>query len=107
MTAGRDFNVTCAGVTGSSARPHALTPYINTRLAFGSQGAAVTALQRRFGMSPTGYFGPITNGKVMNVQRATALPVTGVVTTATWRALGAGTTTPGAPCKMPRILQST
>ena len=103
----RDFNVTCAGVTGSSTRPNALTPYISTRLAVGSRGAAVIALQRRFGMSATGYFGSITKGKVMAFQRAKALPVTGVVTTATWRALGAGTTTPAAPSKMPLIFQST
>jgi hypothetical protein len=87
----RDYNRTCPGVTGSLARGNALTPYLNVRLAVGSRGSAVTALQRRLGgLAADGVFGPKTKAKVVTFQRARKLPANGVVTSAVWRALGAG-----------------
>ena len=65
-------------------------PYLEYRLTvlrYGSEGAAVSALQRALGINPTGWFGPITEGKVKAFQKASSITQTGVVATLTWTAL--------------------
>jgi hypothetical protein len=86
----RDYNYTCPGITGTAATGSVLTPYLSTRLALGSRGAAVAALQTRLGLRADGVFGATTKVKVVAFQRARKLTVNGVVTTVVWRALGAG-----------------
>ena len=67
-----------------------LTKYRKTVLRKGSHGAAVTALKRRLGINPPGTrFGPRADAKVRAFQRSHRLPVTGVVASRTWAALGA------------------
>ena len=74
-----------------------------TTLRYGSNGALVTALQRRLGgnVAADGDFGPATLAAVRALQSSKGLPVTGVVDTATWTAAGGYpcdvTTTPDTP----------
>jgi hypothetical protein len=89
----RDYNLTCPGVTGWAPRGNLLTPHLNVTLSSGSRGGAVTALQRRLGLKSTGAFDPTTRARVVAFQRARRLPANGIVNSATWLALGAGTGT--------------
>ncbi|NUR10162.1 MAG: peptidoglycan-binding protein, partial [Nocardioidaceae bacterium] len=66
-----------------------LTRYLDVRLAQGAHGRAVVALQRRLHITADGWFGPRTRDRVKLFQRRHHLPITGVVNTRTWRALGA------------------
>ena len=89
-----DDNLTCPGVTGQAARGNPLTPYLDVRLGIGSRGSAVAMLQRSLGApAADGVFSPATRASVIAFQRAHHLPATGLVGTAEWRALGAGTGT--------------
>lgn len=54
----------------------------------GSQGAAVSKLQRALGVKATGYYGYLTETAVRNFQARRGFPVTGVVDARTRRALG-------------------
>ena len=56
-------------------------------LTYGSTGPAVTAVQRLLGVTPTGWFGPVTTAAVRGFQRAHAIPTTGNVGPLTWAAL--------------------
>ncbi|MCW2601698.1 MAG: hypothetical protein JWM02_3527 [Frankiales bacterium] len=103
----RDYDITCPGVTGTAGHPNVLTRHQSTRLAQGTKGAAVTALQHRLGATADGWFGPRTRAKVVAFQRSHTLPANGIVDRSVWRALGAGTTTPGHPSKMPALFAST
>ncbi|MCW2498398.1 MAG: hypothetical protein JWN87_74 [Frankiales bacterium] len=105
--ANRDHNVACAGVTGTAGQLHPLTKYRTTVVKRGSRGAAVVALQKALKVSADGAFGPVTHGAVVRFQRAKRLAGTGVVTAATWRALGAGTAVGGRPSLFPRTFAST
>jgi Putative peptidoglycan binding domain len=90
----RDYNLTCPGVTGRAAGGNLLTPYLNVGLASGSHGEAVAVLQRRLGgLNATGTFGPATRARLVAFQRARHLSANGIVGSAVWRALGAGTGT--------------
>ena len=104
---GLDWNRTCPGLAGTAARPSPLTPYTSTTVRQGSRGAAVTALQRRLGLTADGVFGPRTHARVVAFQQAKRLPANGVVESRTWRALGAGTTVAGAPSQFPKAFAST
>jgi len=53
----------------------------------GVQGPAVTTLQKRLGVKPTGFYGPMTLGAVVAYQKAHGLPAQGYVGPATWRTL--------------------
>jgi len=87
----RDYDYTCPGITGTASVGSVLTLYQNTVLAPHSRGPAVVALQVRLGgLKANGVFGPATKSKVVAFQRARHLRANGVVTTAVWRALGAG-----------------
>jgi len=89
-----DYDLTCPGVSGRAAGGNLLTPYLNVALASGSRGGAVAVLQRRLGgLNPSGEFGPATLARVVAFQRARHLTANGIVGTAVWRALGAGTGT--------------
>jgi len=66
-----------------------LTRYATTVLRYDARGAAVLALQKALGVSASGWFGPKTLAAVRALQTRAKLPVTGVVDTATWKALGA------------------
>ena len=90
----RDYDLTCPGVTGRAAGGNLLTPYLNVGLASGSRGGAVAVLQRRLGgLNATGAFDPATRARVVAFQRARHLTANGIVGSAVWRALGAGTGT--------------
>ena len=96
----RDYNLTCPGVTGRAARGNLLTPHLNVRLAIGSRGGAVAALQRRLGgLKADGGFGALTHAKVVAFQRARHLTANGIVGSQVWRALGAGTGTYTPPVR--------
>jgi len=96
----RDHNLTCPGVTERAARGNLLTPYLNVRLAIGSHGAAVAALQRHLGLlKADGQFGPATRARLVAVQRTRHLTVNGFVGIGMWRALGAGTGTYTPPMR--------
>lgn len=56
-------------------------------VAIGSSGPAVAAVQRVIGTTPDGLFGPLTERALRGYQRHHALPATGAVDAATWRAL--------------------
>lgn len=87
----RDFNVTCPGITGTAATGSLLTRHLSSRLAVGSRGPAVAALQARLGgVKIDGVFGHQTKVRVVAFQRARRLRVTGVATDALWRTMGAG-----------------
>lgn len=66
-----------------------LTQYKNTVLKLDSRGAAVKALQKALKITSDGWFGPQTEKSVKAFQKAKKLPVTGVVESKTWAALGA------------------
>ena len=102
-----DFDTTCPGITGIPAHPHPLTPYVDTRVGQGSRGASVASLQRSLRVPADGTFGSSTRYRVVRFQRAHRLTADGIVTHATWRALGAGTTVPGRPSMMPQLFVST
>src|SRR5450759_5277799 len=95
-----DYNLACPGVTGRAARGNLLTPYLNDRLTDGSRGSAVVMLQRHLGAPhPDGVFGATTRARVIAFQRAYHLPANGIVGSAEWRALGAGTGTYTPPVR--------
>ena len=71
----------------SGANP--LTKYVGTVLRYGARGAAVLALQKALKITRSGWFGPVTRTAVIALQARVGLPTSGVVDTATWRALGA------------------
>jgi uncharacterized protein YkwD len=58
-----------------------------SKLREGSSGRRVTRVQRRLGVRPTGYFGPVTERRVKAFQRRRGMPATGTVGRPTWRAL--------------------
>jgi len=105
----RDYNLTCPGITGRAATGSVLTRHLKVRLATGSRGPAVVALQRRLGgLKADGAFGSRTRAKVVAFQRAKRLSANGVVTTAVWRSLGAGVPyTPVRASRMPSLFRST
>jgi Putative peptidoglycan binding domain len=87
-----DYDLACPGVTGRAARGNLLTPYLSDRLSDGSRGSAVVMLQRSLGApAADGVFGATTRARVIAFQRAHHLPANGIVGSAEWRALGAGT----------------
>ena len=68
----------------------AYTAYKDLMLAVGARGAAVRFLQRALGgLAVDGVFGPVTRFRVVALQRAHALPQTGVVTPELWDVLEA------------------
>lgn len=74
-----------------TTKPSPLAGYYDTVLSKGSRGSAVKALQAALEMPTryhTGYFGNITKSEVVKFQKAHGLPATGVVRSATWKALG-------------------
>lgn len=76
---------TAAGSTGAGAGP--LAPYVSQVLGYGSSGPGVKAVQRLLGVTPTGWFGPVTTAAVRGFQRAHGIPTTGNVGPLTWAAL--------------------
>ena len=68
----------------------AYTRFKDLTLGVGSRGAAVRALQRGLGgLAVDGVFGSITRDRVTALQRAMALPATGIVTPDVWDVLEA------------------
>ena len=55
---------------------------------YGSTGTRVQKVQRRLGVRPTGWYGPVTKTKVRAFQVRKGLGQSGVVGPRTWRALG-------------------
>lgn len=104
---GRDYGITCPGVTGQIAAPSPLTPYLDTTVRRGDEGPAVVAVQRRLGVLADGDFGPITEAAVKAYQRAHDYPHHGVVTPNVWRALGAGTSSAARASVFDRLFAST
>src|SRR4051794_518394 len=85
-------------------------------LSVGSSGSAVKQLQRKLGVSATGYYGPQTKRAVKRFQRSHGLRADGVAGPATLRALGIratsasysnGGTAPssGAATRIPAVLE--
>ena len=65
-------------------------PYAANRaqvLKFGSRGELVKSVQRLLGVTPTGYFGPLTQAAVKRVQQRAGLAPTGVIASPTWEQL--------------------
>ena len=73
--------------TGHPTGP--LARWARTILRQGATGPAVVALQQALRVTVDGAFGPRTAAAVTAYQRAHHLPVTSVVSTDTWLALGA------------------
>jgi uncharacterized protein YkwD len=57
-------------------------------LRYGSTGTAVKRVQRRLGVRPTGWFGPVTKSRVKAFQQRKGWRGSGIVGPGTWRALG-------------------
>jgi peptidoglycan hydrolase-like protein with peptidoglycan-binding domain len=102
-----DLDATCPGITGIPAHRHPLTAYVHTRIGRGASGVSVVALQRRLQLPADGRFSTSTRYRVVAFQRARHLTANGVVTDATWRALGAGSIVPSQPSRMPQLFVST
>ena len=100
-----DFDVTCPGVTGTTATPSPLAKYRGTVLKEGSRGTAVKAMQRVVKATPDGVFGPQTKARVKAFQKSHGLRQTGVVAAKEWRAMGAWTVTPGKKSALPRYFR--
>ena len=84
---------------GASAQRRTLTTYAGMHLALGSSGPVVRAVQQAVGTGVDGSFGQATRAAVEDWQSRHDLPTTGVVDSATWRALlaaGGTSTTPAA-----------
>jgi len=102
--------------SGDSSGSEARASQSGATLERGSTGAAVKRLQRKLGVSPTGYYGSQTTAAVKRFQRREGLTVDGVAGPATLRALGirvrkssssTGGTSPdsGSSRRMPAILE--
>jgi peptidoglycan hydrolase-like protein with peptidoglycan-binding domain len=74
-------------ITGGTTSP--LRKYAATVLRYGDRGPAVLALQKALKVTCSGWFGPKTRVAVVNFQVKAKLPTTGIVSAATWKALGA------------------
>lgn len=84
------------GTTGGSSRGDRPCT-VGATLRYGATGSAVKTVQAILGIPADGSFGPRTLGAVKSFQSTKQLPVTGVVDTATWKAMGctgSGVTTP-------------
>lgn len=74
-----------AGIPSPALAPAATPPTLER----GDRGPAVRVLQKALGVRPaSGIFGPITEKAVKAFQSRRGLPVTGVVASMTWGALG-------------------
>ncbi|KGN32397.1 hypothetical protein N802_18705 [Knoellia sinensis KCTC 19936] len=84
------------------AAPHPLAQYADLVLKRGSSGAPVVALQKALKITADGAFGPGTESAVIAYQKSKGINPTGVVASATWKALmGQGSTTPTPPVPPP------
>ena len=102
----RDRDLSCALLTGRAAVPHPLTALLGTSYAPGASGPAVSTLQRGLLMRPayvTGTFDTRTQRVLLAFQQSRAFPLTGVATDLELRALGAGSTIPGLPNRLPEF----
>ena len=76
-----------ASATTSEPATRTATAMSYPTLKSGASGSAVVRLQRLLGIRADGDFGPATRRAVISFQKAHQLPQTGVVNTATWKAL--------------------
>ncbi|HEU5456018.1 MAG TPA: peptidoglycan-binding domain-containing protein, partial [Nocardioides sp.] len=77
------------------ARTSPLSPYVNVVLKRGSTGTAVKALQKAIGkLTVDGSFGPATETRVKEFQKAKGLTVSGVVDRKLWYTLMGAVTVP-------------
>jgi peptidoglycan hydrolase-like protein with peptidoglycan-binding domain len=84
------------------ARSNPLSAYANVVLRRGSTGTAVKALQKAIGkLTVDGSFGPATEARVKEYQKAKGLTVTGIVDSKVWAALMGAVTGPAAPAPAP------
>lgn len=98
------------GTTATAARAGSSRPMWARLpvLSFGSTGAAVTYVQKKLGMTATGYFGAKTQLVVRRFQSGHGIPVVGKVGPLTWKALLTGkptaraATPQAAPTPAPR-----
>jgi len=84
---------------------HPLEAYASQTLRRGSTGAAVKALQQALGSTADGSFGPATETKVKEYQKAKELTADGVVNPNVWNALMGKTYTKTAPVAAPHPLE--
>jgi peptidoglycan hydrolase-like protein with peptidoglycan-binding domain len=75
------------GGTAAGSTPGTLAPYAALVLRYGDSGPAVKAVQKLLNVTPTGWFGPLTQASVRAFQRAHAVPTTGNVGPLTWSKL--------------------
>ena len=77
-------------VEATKARASTQASRATTRptLHYGQRSGWVKSVQYRLGVIRTGYFGPLTKAAVQRFQRSHRVKVTGVVNSATWRAMG-------------------
>jgi peptidoglycan hydrolase-like protein with peptidoglycan-binding domain len=84
------------------ARSSALSPYVNVVLRKGSTGTAVKALQKAIGkLTVDGSFGPATETRVKEYQKAKGLTASGVVDRKVWSALMGAVVAPAAATPAP------
>lgn len=72
---------------GASATLKTIVNYSGRSMGRGAQNAGVKAVQKAIGVSPTGFYGPVTVSTMKTWQRKHGLPATGKLNQATWRAL--------------------
>ncbi len=83
-----------SSASGSASRSP-LAKYAGVTLRLWSRGEAVKAMQKAIGgLTVDGAFGPLTLARVKAYQKSTGLTVTGVVDSATWKALMGGSSSP-------------
>jgi peptidoglycan hydrolase-like protein with peptidoglycan-binding domain len=101
-----DSDLTCPVLAAAPGKPGPLWPYRSTTLAAGSSGPAVSAVQAHVATPVTGTYSATTVSAVKTWQSENHLPVTGTVTPADWRALGADQKYGGRPLQLARFASS-
>jgi len=85
-----------------AARTSPLSPYVNVVLKRGSTGTAVKAMQKAIGkLTVDGSFGPATEARVKEYQKAKRLTVSGVVDRKVWYTLMGAVTVPAPATTTP------
>ena len=99
-----DSDLTCPVLGPVPGLHDTLWPYRNTTLQLQSTGPAVRAVQQVVGAPVTGVYDATTQAAVQRWQKSAKVAVTGTVTAADWRAMGAYRTHGGHGFLLSRIV---